>query len=78
MAVLPDAPAVEFTDMASIVTLLGQTTTDVRRGTLDCKIANCVGYLCGVALKAIQQGDVEARLTAVEEALAAAKNGRSR
>jgi hypothetical protein len=69
--VLPDAPAVEFTDMASIVTLLSETTTDVRRGTLDCKIANCIGYLCGVALKAIQESDHEERLLVIEAELAA-------
>ena len=38
----------------------------MRGGVLDPKTGNAVGYLAGVLLKAFQQGDIEARLQALE------------
>ena len=42
-------------------------------GTLE--KARCVGYLAGVALKAIEAGDLTARLEAVESVLKARRAG---
>jgi hypothetical protein len=39
-------------------------------GRTDVRKANPVGYLAMVMLKALQQGDIEARLRALEAALA--------
>jgi hypothetical protein len=75
-AVLPEAPEVNFADVAAVVALLGETATMVRRGTLDCKVANCLAYIASVGLRALQDGELEKRIAALEERLAAAqKNG---
>ena len=37
--------------------------------------ARCIGFLCGVTLRAIEAGDVAARLEDVEAVLKARKNG---
>jgi hypothetical protein len=37
--------------------------------------ARCVGFLCGVTLRAIEAGDLAARLEALEAVLKARKNG---
>lgn len=46
--------------------LLAQTINQVRSGGLDPRTGNAVGYLAAVMLKAFQQGDIEARLQALE------------
>ncbi len=49
--------------------LLRETISQVRRGQLDPKIANAVGYLAGVALKAKDQSETDDRLKDLEEKL---------
>jgi hypothetical protein len=63
----PDAPLDTVGDVSR---LLGQTVNQVRRGDLDPKIANAVGYLTGILLKALEVGEVERRLEALEEVVA--------
>jgi len=46
---------------------------DTEAGTLE--KARCVGYLASVSLKAIECGDLAARLEALEAVLKARKNG---
>jgi hypothetical protein len=46
---------------------------DAEAGTLE--KARCVGYLAGISLKAIECGNLAARLEAVEGVLKARKNG---
>ena len=62
----PDAP---LDSVGDLVLLLGQTVNQVRRGELDPKIANAVGYLTGILLKALEVGEVERRLEALEQTL---------
>ncbi len=50
--------------------LLGDTINRVRVGAVDPRVGNCIGYLAGVAMKAMEQGDIEARLAALESAVA--------
>ena len=56
-----------------VLVLLGEQVQAVRdepaAGTLE--KARCIGYLAGVALKAIEAGDLTARLEAVEAVLKA-------
>jgi hypothetical protein len=49
---------------------LADTFNRVRRGELDFRIGNCLGMLAGQILKAVEKADIEARLAAVEAALA--------
>lgn len=67
MTTLDDADAdIAVATSRDIVTLMSATINQVRKGQLDPRIANAVGYLATVALKAIDQGDTEARLAALE------------
>ncbi|MEI6168983.1 MAG: hypothetical protein WCS52_17520 [bacterium] len=42
---------------------------EVRHGEVDPRIANAVGYLANVILKALEQGEVESRLAELEAAV---------
>jgi hypothetical protein len=63
---MTDAPAIELKSVADVLALLSSTATDTRRGALDSKTANCLGYLASVGLRAITGADFEERLQALE------------
>jgi len=67
-AVPPDAPDVTITGVKDVCALLTDTINHVRKGTLDGRIANTVGYLASVLIRALEVGDLEARLAALEAA----------
>jgi hypothetical protein len=74
--VLPaDTPEAPLGSMADVVTFLGATVNRVLRGQVDAKVGNCLGLLCGQLVRALEKGDLEARMVALEEALRA-KGGR--
>jgi hypothetical protein len=58
-----DFPLEAVQDVAK---LLADTINHVRRGELDPRVANSVGYLAGILLRAIEQGATEERLAALE------------
>jgi hypothetical protein len=69
--VLPaDSPDHSLTSVADVVALLGQTINQVRRGELDPRVGNTVGYLGSVLLRALDMGELERRLAALEDRLA--------
>lgn len=59
-----------------ILDLLGEQVQAVREdaeaGTLE--KARCIGYLCGVALKAVETSNLASRLEAMEQVLKGRKN----
>ena len=55
--------------MGDVLALLETTVNDLRAGRVDTKTANGIGYLANVAVKVIQQTDIEARLEALESVL---------
>lgn len=58
-AVLPaDTPDIPLDSVTAVVGLLGTTINQVRRGELDSKQANAVGYLAGVLLRALQDSEL--------------------
>lgn len=61
-----DAPDVPVQTLRDIVSLVGVTINQVRRGELDPRVANTVGYLANVAIKALEQGDLEDRIAELE------------
>jgi hypothetical protein len=69
-AVLPDAAEVVLGGSQDVLRLLEQTATQVRRGELDSRVANCLCCIASVALRAIDQGDTEGRVRELEEQLA--------
>ena len=52
-----------------VTDLLAEMINHLRAGRLDPRVANTVGYLATAMLKALQQGDVDGRLRAIEAVL---------
>jgi hypothetical protein len=52
-----------------IARLLGDSINHVRKGQLDPRVANAVGYLSAILLKALEQGRTEERLSHLESVL---------
>ena len=68
----PDHPLGTTTEIAR---LLGDSINQIRRGELDPRVANAMGYLASVLLKALQQGPVEERLAYLEAILMKSSSG---
>ena|SRR5437588_11471949 len=69
--VLPANLAVKrLQTVADVAELLGETINQVRRGELDLRVSNAVGYLSGILLSAIEKSSFEERLVALETAVA--------
>ena len=64
--------------MDDVTKLLGDTINDLRSGTIDSRLANTIGYLATGMLKALQQGDLEGRLRAMEAVLSSNKTSPKR
>jgi hypothetical protein len=70
LAVLPStAPDARLQDNHDVVKLLAETINQVRRGDIDPKVANAVGYLGGLLMKALHETEIEGRLAALEAAV---------
>ena len=55
-ATLPaDAPDHLLTSVADVLSLLEETANAVRRGELETRLANCIGYLGSIALNGLAQ-----------------------
>ena len=69
--VLPaGTPEMPVGTAADIISLIGDTINKVRRGELEVSLANSVGYLAAVVLRAHQRDDVDQRLARLESILA--------
>ena len=62
----PETPDVRLASVTDVVVLLGHAINQVRRGEIDPKVANAVGYLIATLLRALEQGDIEKRLAELE------------
>jgi hypothetical protein len=70
-AVLPfDTPDHPLGDTNQISVLLADSINRLRRGQLDPRVANAMGYLAAVLLKALESGRIEDRLTHLEAVMA--------
>ena len=67
----PDCPLANTKDVAD---LLADSINQLRRGQLDPRVANGVGYLATVLLRALEQGPLEERMAKIEAALSAANS----
>jgi hypothetical protein len=63
---MADAPAITLRTVSDVLGALEGAATDARRGAMDCKLANAVGYLASIALRAIVASDFEERLSRLE------------
>jgi hypothetical protein len=68
-AVDADAPDLPVAKASDIVALIGDTIARVRKGSLDPRIANTIGYLSSVALRGIEVGELEERLARLESVM---------
>jgi hypothetical protein len=67
MKTLPaHTPEVTVEDSGDVVQLLSQTINQVRRGEIDPRVANAVGYLANIMLAATGQRDLETRIAELE------------
>src|SRR5580704_3847589 len=64
----PDHPMGNATDVSA---LLSDSINRLRRGQLDPRVANALGYLTSVLLRSLEQGPIEERLAKIEATLAA-------
>lgn len=71
VAVLPaDTADRQLTNPADVSVLLAETINHVRRGQLDPRVANTIGYLAGIFLKAKENDGLEQRLARLESLFA--------
>ena len=66
-AVLGHAPDVDLKNTEDVRLFLCNCISQVRRGDLGVREANCIGILTSYVMKAIEQGELEKRLVALEE-----------
>jgi hypothetical protein len=64
----PDHPLGNTIDVSA---LLSDSINRLRRGQLDPRVANAMGYLTSVLLRSLEQGPIEERLAKIEATLAA-------
>jgi len=60
---------VRVADCEDVVALLSETINQVRKGQIDPRVANAIGYLANVLIKASEQGELEKRISEVESLL---------
>jgi hypothetical protein len=61
-----NAPAVRLESVEEVKTVLADVITKVRRGQLEPKAANALGYLLMQGLKAVEMANIDRRLRALE------------
>jgi hypothetical protein len=74
-AVLADSKDLPVRNAADVTALLAATINEVRQGKLDPKIANAVGYLAGVLLRALEIGDLAEQLASLRKQLEGEPHG---
>ena len=68
-AVLGPGPDVPLATVPDVTAFLGRIANRTARGELDAKASNATVYALSVLLRSFSQGDIEARLAAIEEQL---------
>lgn len=63
------APDVKVEDSGDAITLISQTINQVRKGQIDPRIANSVGFLANILIKAVERDKLETRIEKLEALL---------
>lgn len=58
---------VKVENTKDVVNLLSTTISEVRAGSVELRVANCIGYLSGHLIKAFEISNLEDRLEKLEE-----------
>lgn len=64
-----ELPPLTINNSSDVVKATVQTINELRAGTLPPKIANTIGYLLGIALKAFDQSDLTNKLEVIERVI---------
>ena len=76
-AVLPsDTPDHHLGNTKEVSAFLADSINQLRRGQLDPRVANGMGYLTSVLLRALEQGPLEERMAKIEAALSQTANSK--
>jgi hypothetical protein len=67
-------PDVEIKDCGDVVALLSATINQVRKGLIDPRVANSVGYLANQVVRVLAQNELEDRIQKLEQAIAHRSN----
>jgi hypothetical protein len=62
-------PPIPLNQPKDVVGLLTTTINEVREGSIELRIANCIGYLSGHLIKAFEITDLEDRISKIEKTL---------
>lgn len=71
-------PPVKLTDNKSVANLLARVINEVRQGKIDRRVANCIGYLSGHLIKALEISDLEKRVAEMERIISEKETARWR
>jgi hypothetical protein len=64
-----DTPDLQLASLQDITSLIAETINQTRRGEIDAKVANAVGYLASLLLKAIEKVQLEEQMVTLERAV---------
>src|ERR1035437_4172917 len=63
------APDVKVEDCGDAIALISETINQVRKGQIDPRVANSVGFLANILIKAVEQNKLETRIEQLEALL---------
>jgi hypothetical protein len=63
------APDVKVKDSGDAIALISDTINQVRKGKIDPRVANSVGFLANILLKAVERNKLETRIEQLEALL---------
>ena len=76
IAVLPTCtPDLPLANASDVSTMLADCMNRVRRGELDVRVANTIGYFASIQLRCFEQGILEERLRNIENNIGLATQG---
>ncbi len=64
----PSKNKIKLNNMCDVVSAIENTINDIKAGNISTNVANSMGYLLNIAVKALEQRDWEARIIKLEEA----------
>jgi hypothetical protein len=68
-AIKDPLPNVNLNNAKDAMDLFGRTINEVRSGLIDVRTANCIGFLAGHFIRAIEAVELEEKLTKIEDQL---------
>jgi hypothetical protein len=71
----PDTADLCLVTVGDVCTMLAGTINQARRGELDVKIANCLGYLGSVLLKALEGSELERQFAELKADMESIRHG---